>query len=132
MLGDLERNAERPVLEQLENGVLRPRVTCKQIHRLSEHRFTDEERRIELLDALGGPAVVLFRPVEKSDERSRINDGGGHRGRSLRDDRDSKQARELRNRSPRVRASSARRRSDADASCAELRERAAAPPRSNP
>src|SRR5205814_6567589 len=54
-----------------------------------EHRLADEERRVDLLQALRDPAVVLFRPVEKGHQWSRINDGCGHRGRSLRDAWDS-------------------------------------------
>ena len=45
---------------------------------------------VTFLDALGDPVVALFRPIKKGDERSRVNDGGGHRGRSLRDACESK------------------------------------------
>ncbi len=96
MVIDLKRDAERAILEELKQGVLRPRVPREQVHRLREHRFTYEERRFEVLDALGDPNVVLLRPVEKSDERSRINDGGGHRGQSPRDAPDSKRGLEFR------------------------------------
>jgi hypothetical protein len=44
---------------------------------------TYEKRRVQVLDPLGDPAVMLFRPVEKSDQRPRINDGGAHRDRNL-------------------------------------------------
>ena len=47
----------------------------------SAKRFTDEEWRFGFFDALGKPAMVSFRSVEKGDERPRINDGR-HRGRS--------------------------------------------------
>ena len=81
MFIDLERDAERAILQEFEHGVLRPRVPREQVHGLREHRFTDEERRVEFVDAFGDPAVVLLSAVEKSNKRTCINDGGGHRGR---------------------------------------------------
>ena len=89
MLIDPECDAQRSMLDKLQDGNRRLWVTREQVHRFGEHRLTDEERRIELLEALRDPAVVLFRPVEKRDQRSRINDGYGHRGRSPRDAWDS-------------------------------------------
>src|SRR5262245_20432323 len=132
MLFDPKGDAERTILEEFEQGIPRLWVTRKQIHCLREHRFTDEQGRVEVLDALGDPVVVLFRPIEKSDERSRINDGGAHCGRSLRDAGDSKRGRVFQNRWLRGPASSARPSSDSGASCAGLQAQAATPPRSGP
>src|SRR5262245_34600033 len=71
---------------------------------------------------------MMFRPVEKNDERPRINDGGAHFDRSPRNTWDSKEGPELRNPPLRAQPSSARLGSDA-AFCAELRARATIPPR---
>jgi hypothetical protein len=82
MLLDLECNAERTILKEFEQGILCPRVTPEQMDGFCEHRLADEERGFKFFDALGNPAVVSFRSVEKGDERARINDSG-HRGRGL-------------------------------------------------
>jgi hypothetical protein len=83
MLLNVERDAERAIFEKPEYCLLRPGKRRKQMHRLGEHRLTHEKRRVELLDSLGYPALMTFRPVQKSEQRSRINNGGAHAGRSL-------------------------------------------------
>src|SRR5262245_38265012 len=85
MLLDPERDTKRTIVNELEDDVLCLRIAREQVHRLRQHRLANEERRLELLDALGNPIVMLLRPVEEGDERSGINDGDGHCGRSLRD-----------------------------------------------
>src|SRR5262249_23644492 len=122
----------RPIPDELQDDILGLWVTRKQVHRFGEHRLADEERRVEFVEAFCDPMVVLFRPVEKRDQRSGINDGDGHRGRSLRDAWDSKRDQDPRNGSGRVRAWSARQGWDGGAFCAVLQGRAAAPPRPGP
>ena len=78
MLLDPKCKVERIILEEPEQGILRPWVTSEQIHRLREHRLTDEERRFEFLETLGDPAVVLFRAVKKGNERPCVNDNVSH------------------------------------------------------
>jgi len=56
-------------------------MTPEQMCGLCEHRFTNEKGCFESFDMLDNPAVVSFRPIEKSNERPGINDGR-HRGRS--------------------------------------------------
>src|SRR5262249_15801112 len=102
------------------------------MHRLREHRLTDEQGRFELLDPLYNPMMVSFRAVKERNERPRIKDGGGHRGRSRLNAWNSNQGPELRNQRPRGRASSVPPDSGADAFYVELRVRAAAPPRQDP
>ena len=53
---------------------LRIPASCASVHRspaepLSQHRFTDEEGRIEVYDTIGGPAVVSLRAVEEDNNR---------------------------------------------------------------
>ena len=36
-----------------------------------QHRFTDQQRRLQLLDRLDYPTMMLFCPIEESDQRSR-------------------------------------------------------------
>ena len=54
------------------------------MHRFGEHRLKYEKRRVQLLDSLGYPTVMLFRPVEKSDQRSGVNDGRASRPKPAR------------------------------------------------
>ena len=85
MLVDPECQTKCAVRDESEQGVLRSGITREQIHRLGQHWFADEERCIKFVDAVRDPSVMLFRSIEKSDERSSVNDSGGHRGRSPRD-----------------------------------------------
>src|SRR5262249_11398124 len=102
------------------------------MHRFGEHRLTYEERRVQLLDSLGFPTGMLFRPVEKSDQRSRINDGGAHRDRNPRDARGSKRGPGRQNRLLRGGPSSGWGDPYADAFRAELQAPAAIPPQARP
>jgi hypothetical protein len=60
----------------------------EEIHRLGQHWLAYEQRRVQFLDLFDYSGVVLFRPVEKGDQWSRINNGGTHRDRSLRSAQD--------------------------------------------
>ena len=83
MLVDTKRKTQSPILDKLQQGILSFRVTGEQIHRFSEDRLTNEQGSVELLETLRDPIVKLLGAVKKSDQRSCINDGYGHRGRSL-------------------------------------------------
>src|ERR1700739_8821 len=129
MLVDLERDAQRAVVDELQEGVLRLGVASEQVRRLGEHRFTDKQGRVEFLETFCNAAVVLFRPIEKGDQRPRINDGDGHCGRSPRDAWDSRPGQAHRNRRCRATAWSARHGSDHGVSCQTIRGRGATLPR---
>src|SRR5579872_78906 len=132
MLVDPKRDVERAIFDERQHGVLCLVKAREQEHRLREHRLTDEKRRVELLDALSDPAVVTFRSIEKGDQRSGVNDGCGHCGRSLRSAWDLKRGRSFPNRSSHARASSGQQGWVAGASRAELPGPAANLPRSDP
>src|ERR1700746_315132 len=66
MLVGLERDAQRAVVDELQEGVLRLGVASEQVRRLGEHRFTDKQGRVEFLETFRNPAVVLFRPIENA------------------------------------------------------------------
>jgi hypothetical protein len=131
MFMKLEGYTDRAVLEELEQDVLRSRVACKQIHCLCENRFTDKQRRLNLLNTRSDPAMVPLRAVKKGDKRPSISDCG-HLGRSLRDAGDSKRDLELPNRLPHVRVSSAPPNSHAGGFYAGLPAPIEAPPPPNP
>src|SRR5262245_37291249 len=98
MFIDPECNTKRTIVDEVQDGFLRIGVTRQQVHRLREHWLANEERRVEFLYTVGNPIVVSLRPVEEGDERSGINDGGGHCGRSLQDAWDWRRGRGHRNR----------------------------------
>ncbi len=127
MLLDLECNPKRAILDELQDCILRLRVTREQTHRFGEHRLADEERRVELVEALRDPAVAPLRPVEEGDQRPNVNDGRRHPDRSPRDVLDRMRDPELPNRSCRARARSAQRGWRRGAFRAAPRGRAAAP-----
>src|SRR5260370_37568706 len=91
MLLDPERNLERSIVEEFEQGVLSLGTTPEQMCGLREHRFTNEKGRFESFETLDNPAVVTFCPSEKSNERPGMKDRR-HRSRS------PKGARQLRHR----------------------------------
>src|SRR5581483_4521752 len=132
MLLDAKGDVERAIFDERQHGVLCLAIAREQEHRLREHRLAHEERRVELIDALGDPAVVTFCPIEKGDQRSGVNDGCGHCGRSLRDAWDLKRGRSFPNRSSHARASSGRQGWAAGASRAEFPGPGANLPRSDP
>ena len=66
---DAKSDLERTILQKPEQCILRPGEAREQMHRLGQYRLTDEQQRVQLLDLLGDPAVMLFRPVEKGDQR---------------------------------------------------------------
>jgi len=105
MILDMERNAECTVGDQPEQRILRHGQARQQMHGLRQHGLAHQERRRQPADARGDPAVVPFGPVEKCDERSGINDGGVHRGRSPRGAGGSSQGPELQNPPRRARPS---------------------------
>lgn len=76
-----KRHQKRAIPEQAEQGVLRHGISREQIDRFGQYRLTNEQRCIKFLDQIGGPTVVSFGPVKKSDQRSGINDGA-HRAQS--------------------------------------------------
>ncbi len=81
---DPESDAERTILQEGEQRIVRSRAPGKKMHRLGQDGFADEERGFECFDPLGDPAVVLFPSVEKGNERPGISDRQ-HRGQSPRD-----------------------------------------------
>src|ERR1700730_10519411 len=97
MFFDLERNSERTILDELKQSILCATMTPEQIHGLREHRLTHQEWRIEFLYAPNDPGVVPLGTTDKSDQRSRVNDGE-HRDRSPRDAWGSRRDRVLPNR----------------------------------
>lgn len=70
ILVNAERHAKRPILNELKHRVLRFWETGEQMHRFGKHWFANQERRVELLDALGHPMMAPFGAVEKSSDRS--------------------------------------------------------------
>ena len=82
MLFKPKRHRKRTILEEIEKRVLCFRKACNQIECLCEDRFANQEGRLNLLDSFDGPEVMPLRSIEKSDERSGINDGA-HRVRNL-------------------------------------------------
>jgi hypothetical protein len=74
--------AERTILKKPEQRILRPRETGEQMHCFGQHRLTHEKGRVQLFDSRNYPAMVLFRSIEKSDKRSRINDCGARHGQN--------------------------------------------------
>lgn len=52
------------------------------MHCFRENRLTDEQRRLEFIDLFDDPGMILFCPVEKSDQWPGINDGATHCGRN--------------------------------------------------
>ena len=105
MLLDVECDSERTIFEQPEQRILGPRKARQEMHRLGQYRLAYEQRHVQLYDTLGHPAVIPLPPVDKSDERSGINDGGVHRDRSPQGVRDSSRDPELPNQRRRVRSS---------------------------
>jgi len=83
MLVDAERDPERAIFEKAEQRILCPREAREQMHRLGQHWFTHEKWRVQFFDPIGCPTVMPFRPVEKGNQRPRINDCGGHRDQNL-------------------------------------------------
>ena len=51
------------------------------MHRFRQNRFTHEQRRLQSIDPFDDPGMMLFCPVEESDQWPRINDSATHRGR---------------------------------------------------
>jgi hypothetical protein len=82
MLVDAECNAERTIPKKPEQRILRPRETGEQMHCFGQHRLTHKKGRVQLFDSRNYPRMILFRSIEKSDVRSRINDCGAHRGQN--------------------------------------------------
>lgn len=97
MLINPECEAQRPISDKLQECVLCPWVTPKQVHRFGEHRLANEERSVEFVESFGDPTVVSFRPIKKSHQWSGINDGYVHCLQSPRDAWDSKPDQEPRN-----------------------------------
>src|SRR5258708_33930343 len=64
MLLDPERNLERSIVEEFEQGGLSLGTTPGQMCGLREHRFTKEKGGVEALDTLSEHAGVAIRPRE--------------------------------------------------------------------
>src|ERR1700739_1623285 len=131
MLFQAKCQQERTVLEQTEQRILRPGKTGEQIDCLGQNRLTNEQWRVKLIDPIGGPAMVWFRPIEESDQRASISDGS-HRARSPQGAPGSKRDEECQTRPRRVLAPSGRPDADDLTSRAALRGQGGGPPRSGP
>ena len=83
VLLDVEGDRKRTIFEKSEQCILRSREAREQMHRLGQYRLTNEQRRVQLLELFGNPEMMLLRAVEKSDQRSGVKNGDGHRGQSL-------------------------------------------------
>ena len=68
--------------QQSEQCIMSLRKTAHRMHCFGQHGFAHEKGRVQLLNPIDDPKVMLFRPVEESDQRARINDGGAYRDRS--------------------------------------------------
>jgi hypothetical protein len=79
-LRQIEANRRNALRSKSEQSILSPGKPGKQMHRLRQDRFTQEQRRLEFIDPFDDPGMMLFCPVEESDQWSRINDGATHCG----------------------------------------------------
>ena len=61
-----EWNAERTILQELQQRLLRLRVPSEEMHCLGKHRLAYKERRFEFLDARRNPTMVSFGEIKKA------------------------------------------------------------------
>ncbi len=78
VLIDAEPDPERTIFKKSEQSILSAGKPGEQVHRFRQNRFTHEQRRLEFIDPFDDPGMMLFCPVEESDQGSRINDGATH------------------------------------------------------
>ena len=81
VLIDAERDPERTIFKKSEQSLLSSGKPGKQMHGFRQNRLTHEQRRLQFIDPLDDPRMMLFGPVEESDQWPGINDGETHCGR---------------------------------------------------
>jgi len=87
---DIEVYLQKVAQQEVDEAIDPLAHTSNEMSDLGEHRLARQERRLELPQAIDGPAVMIVGPYQQRDERPGIDDDLTHRslpcaGRGARD-----------------------------------------------